>query len=98
MVSKDTEIEIYDRLTRMKLKTLRKHHHMTQSMMSEISGLSRSTISNIESEDPKASSPRLDSIIAYLYALNYQINFEDKDEYKKEEMISLEDDYEENQK
>lgn len=88
MAKQDTEQFIYDRLARVKLKSLRKHMHMTQSQIAELSGLSLSTISNIESEDSNASSPRLDSVIAYLNALGYEMKFEIKDELvKKQNMI-----------
>lgn len=86
-MDRNTELYIYDRLMRINLKSIRKHMHYTQSMISELSGLSLSTISNIESEDNNASSSRMDSIIAYLNAMNYEIKFQPKDE--KQQMIKV---------
>ena len=36
MAKQDTEQFIYDRLARVKLKSLRKHMHMTQSQIAEL--------------------------------------------------------------
>lgn len=83
MDKQNTEQFIYDKIARTKLKSLRKHMHMTRSQIAQLSGLSLPTISNIESESSKVS-PRLDSVIAYLNALGYEMKFSVKDELLSE--------------
>ena len=62
---------ISTKLTKMQLVDLRKAKHLTQKQMSEISGLSTSCISNIESGENN--SPTLRSLIRYASALNVNI-------------------------
>ena len=68
---------ISTKLTKMQLVDLRKAKHLTQKQMSEISGLSTSCISNIESGENN--SPTLRSLIRYASALDVNI-FIGKDE------------------
>ena len=49
MNNTNTEFLIQDKLIRMQLTDIRKSKHLTQKQMSELSGLSASCISNIES-------------------------------------------------
>ena len=63
--------DIYSNLIRMQMVNLRKSKGLTQKQLSEMSGLSQKSISNIESED--GSSPTLRSIIKYLHTLNSDI-------------------------
>lgn len=48
-VSTNTEMLIKDKLLRMQLSNIRKQKHLTQQQVSEMTGLSTSCISNIES-------------------------------------------------
>lgn len=58
-------------LLRSELTELRKNKHMTQSQVAEISGLSRSTVSNIESGEEKGVT--LASILKYARAIDASI-------------------------
>jgi len=87
----NTEQYIYDKLARIRLKSIRKHMHMTQNQIAELSGLSLSTIRHIESEDTSVS-PRMESVIGYLNAMGYEMNFKLKDENVKQNMIVYIDD------
>ena len=60
--------DIYSNLIRMQMVNLRKSKGLTQKQLSQQSGLSTKSISNIESED--GASPTLRSIIKYLHTLN----------------------------
>ena len=71
MESTNTENLIKDKLIRMELTNIRKSKHLTQDQISEISGLSKSCISNIESGE--SSSPTLRSLIRYVNALGVNI-------------------------
>lgn len=66
----NTDMMIADKLIRMQLANIRKSK-MSQKDLSEISGLSLSCISNIESG--KQSSPTLRSIIKYATALGIEL-------------------------
>lgn len=66
----NTDMMIADKLIRMQLADIRKSK-MSQKDLSEISGLSLSCISNIESG--KQSSPTLRSIIKYATALGIEL-------------------------
>lgn len=68
---KNTEAMITDKLIRMQLTNARKTRNMTQQQISELSGLSKSCISNIESGED--SSPTLRSIIKYCAALGIDL-------------------------
>ena len=67
----NTDFLIQDKLIRMQLTDLRKAKHLTQKQMSEISGLSTSCISNIESGENNSSTLR--SLIRYASALFVKI-------------------------
>ena len=67
----NTDFLIQDKLIRMQLTDIRKSKHLTQKQMSELSGLSASCISNIESGEN--SSPTLRSLIRYANALGVNI-------------------------
>ena len=71
MDNTNTEFLIQDKLIRMQLTDIRKSKHLTQKQMSELSGLSASCISNIESGEN--SSPTLRSLIRYANALEVNI-------------------------
>ena len=45
----NTDVLIMDKMLRMQLTNIRKSKHLTQKQLSELSGLSESCISNIES-------------------------------------------------
>lgn len=66
----NTDASIADKLLRMELANIRKAKHLTQKQLSEISGLSESCISNIESGED--SSPTLRSLIRYATALDIE--------------------------
>lgn len=59
------------KLLRTELAEMRKTRHMTQAQVSELTGLSRSTISNIESGEEKGVT--LSSIMKYARAVNCSI-------------------------
>lgn len=61
-----------DKLLRMRLTNIRKSKHITQKQLSELSGLSESCISNIESDSN--TSPTLRSLIKYATALGVEFN------------------------
>lgn len=65
-----------DLFLRQRLAKIRKSKGMTQKELSELSGLSTSTISNIESGENSYS---LRSLIRVVEALGYEINIERKD-------------------
>jgi len=76
----NTESMIQDKLLRMELTNARKSKNLTQKQLSEISGLSVSCISSIESGD-ETTSPTLRSLIKYSTALGIQfyIGYEHND-------------------
>ena len=67
----NTDVLVADKLLRMQLSNIRRSKHITQKQLSEISGLSESCISNIESGSD--SSPTLRSLIRYATALNIEL-------------------------
>ena len=67
----NTDMLIADKLLRMELASIRKSKNLTQKQLSEISGLSASCISNIESGEQ--SSPTLRSVIRYATALGIEL-------------------------
>lgn len=56
------------KLLRTELAEMRKNKHLTQAQVAEISGLSKSTVSNIESGEEKGVT--LASIIKYVRAID----------------------------
>lgn len=71
----NSEVYIQDQFIRMRLTKIRKSRGLTQKQVSELSGLSTTTISNIESGD---NSYTLRSLIRYADALGYEINIDKK--------------------
>ena len=67
----NTDALVADKLIRMQLSNIRRSKHVTQKQLSEISGLSESCISNIESGAD--SSPTLRSLIRYTSALGIEL-------------------------
>ena len=67
----NTDALICDKLIRMQLMNARKSKHITQKQLAEISGLSESCISNIESGSDQ--SPTLRSLVRYATALGVEI-------------------------
>ena len=70
-ISTNTEMLIKDKLLRMQLTNIRKQKHLTQKQISEMTGLSTSCISNIESGE--ATSPTVRSLIKYATALGVEL-------------------------
>lgn len=68
------DVYVQDQFIRMRLTNIRKSHGLTQKQLSEISGLSTATISNIE----KGENYTLKSLIRYAEALGYEINIDKK--------------------
>ena len=77
------DILIDTQLLRSELSELRKSKHMTQSQVAEIAGLSKSTISNIESGEEKGVT--LASIIKYTRAIDATLFVKSKDRGDKNE-------------
>ena len=72
----NTDNLVADKLLRMQLLNIRKSKHLTQQQVSEMSGLSVSTISNLENGELTSTSFR--SIIAYATALGLEIFIKEK--------------------
>lgn len=70
-ISTNTEMLIKDKLLRMQLANIRKQKHLTQQQVSEMTGLSTSCISNIESGE--TTSPTVRSLIKYATALGVEL-------------------------
>ena len=70
-ISTNTEMLIKDKLLRMQLTNIRKQKHLTQQQVSEMTGLSTSCISNIESGE--TTSPTVRSLIKYATALGVEL-------------------------
>ena len=70
----NVDVYVQDQFIRMRLTNIRKSHGLTQKQLSEISGLSTATISNIE----KGENYTLKSLIRYAEALGYEINIDKK--------------------
>ena len=79
-ISTNTDMFIKDKLFRMQLADMRKQKHLTQQQLSEISGLSTSCISNIESGED--TSPTMRSIMRYASALGIEIYIKTADDDK----------------
>lgn len=71
----NTEVYIQDKMIRMRLASIRRSKGLTQKELSDITGLSTATISNIESGE---NSYTLRSLIKIAEALNYEINLDKK--------------------
>lgn len=69
------DVYLQDKFIRTRLLHIRKSRGLTQKQVSEMTGLSTATISNIESGD---NSYTLRSLIRYADALGYEINVERK--------------------
>ena len=74
----NTASMIADKLLRMQLADIRKSKHLTQKQVSELSGLSESCISNIETGEQ--SSPTLRSLIRYMSALGIELYIRPEDQ------------------
>jgi transcriptional regulator with XRE-family HTH domain len=75
IVMNNVDVYIQDQFIRMRLTNIRKSRGLTQKQLSEMSGLSTATISNIESGE---NSYTLRSLIRYAEALGYEINIDKK--------------------
>jgi transcriptional regulator with XRE-family HTH domain len=71
----NTEVYLQDKFIRTRLANIRKSKGLTQKELSDISGLSIATISNIESGE---NSYTLRSLIKCAEALGYEINIDKK--------------------
>lgn len=71
----NTEVYLQDKFIRMKLSQVRKSKGLTQKQLSELTGLSTSTISNIETGENSYSTR---SLIKYAEALGYEITIQKK--------------------
>lgn len=67
----NTDALISDKLLRMQISNIRKAKHLTQKQVAELSGLSETTISNIESGSD--SSPTLRSVMRLCNALDIEL-------------------------
>lgn len=75
MMLSNTKLFIKDNYIRQRLSKIRKSKGLTQQQLSEISGLSTSTISNLESGE---NSYTLRTLIKYAEALGYELDIEKK--------------------
>lgn len=77
------DAEIFERLIRIQLTSLRKSKHLTQKKLAELSGLSVGTISNIESLN-NSSSIHLSTLSKYLVGIGAEmyIKFSDDESDK----------------
>lgn len=71
----NTDVYIQDKFIRTRLANIRKSKKLTQKQLSDMTGLSQATISNIESGD---NSYTLRSLIRIAEALGYEINIDKK--------------------
>lgn len=67
----NTDVYIQDKFIRMKLAKIRKSKGLTQKDISDLTGLSVSTISNIENGD---NSYTIRSLIRYAEVLGYELD------------------------
>ena len=74
----NTDALINDKLFRMQLCNIRKQKRLTQKQVADMSGLSTSCISNIESGED--TSPTMRSIIKYATALGIEIYIKQKED------------------
>lgn len=79
----NTDVLVMDKLIRIQLLNARKSKHITQKQLAELSGLSESCISNIESGSD--SSPTLRSLVRYASALGIEIDINLKPNKTKED-------------
>lgn len=79
----NTDVLVMDKLIRIQLLNARKSKHITQKQLAELSGLSESCISNIESGSD--SSPTLRSLVRYASALGIEIDINLKPSKIKED-------------
>ena len=71
----NTDVYIQDKFIRMKLAKIRKSKGLTQKDISDLTGLSVSTISNIENGD---NSYTIRSLIRYAEVLGYELDISKK--------------------
>lgn len=71
----NTDIYIQDKFIRTRLANIRKSKGITQKQLSDMTGLSSTTISNMESGE---NSYTLRSLIRYAEVLGYEINIDKK--------------------
>lgn len=74
-MNNNTDVYIQDKFIRTRLASIRKSKKLTQKQLSDMTGLSQATISNIESGD---NSYTLRSLIRIAEALGYEINIDKK--------------------
>lgn len=72
----NTECFLQDQYIRKKLSSIRKSKNLTQKQLSDMSGLSISSISNIESGE---NTYTLRSLIKYAEAVGYEIDISKKE-------------------
>ena len=80
MTDLSTDIFIADKVFRTRLINARKSKRITQKEMAELSGLSASSISNLEAENTQ---PSLNTIIRYLYSIGYELTIQESTGYIK---------------
>lgn len=75
MIMNNTDVYLQDKFIRTRLASIRKSKGLTQKQLSDMTGLSTTTISNIESSE---NSYTLRSLIRCAEALGYEINIDKK--------------------
>lgn len=75
MIMNNTDVYLQDKFIRTRLASIRKSKGLTQKQLSDMTGLSTTTISNIESGE---NSYTLRSLIRCAEALGYEINIDKK--------------------
>lgn len=75
MIMNNTDVYLQDKFIRIRLASIRKSKGLTQKQLSDMTGLSTTTISNIESGE---NSYTLRSLIRCAEALGYEINIDKK--------------------
>ena len=75
MTMNNTDVYLKDKFIRTRLASIRKSKGLTQKQLSDMTGLSTTTISNIESGE---NSYTLRSLIRCAEALGYEINIDKK--------------------
>lgn len=75
MTMNSTDVYLQDKFIRTRLASIRKSKGLTQKQLSDMTGLSTTTISNIESGE---NSYTLRSLIRCAEALGYEINIDKK--------------------
>ena len=74
-IMNNTDVYLQDKFIRTRLASIRKSKGLTQKQLSDMTGLSTTTISNIESGE---NSYTLRSLIRCAEALGYEINIDKK--------------------